>query len=128
LEVATVEIRLEPRLRNGTWGLDLEEEAFRVTESMNTEGVLTLGVIGDLDAKSATRLTDALGDWSNLTALVVDLRACTLVDSCGLRALLDCRRGIGDEAGMSLFGVSSDVAHIVRLAGLEVVLGLDPAS
>ena len=104
------------------------DEIFRVVASMPTLGVLTLTVVGDLDAATAHHLTEELGEWLGIDELIIDLHDCRFIDSHGLRALLDCRLGIGSQASMRVFGAPADVAATVRLAGLDTLLGLEPPS
>jgi anti-anti-sigma factor len=101
------------------------DEEFSVTASMSTLGVLTLQVVGELDAATEDRLTDELTPWPRIHELIIDLQECTFIDSRGLRALLECQHRIGSRASMRLIGVPSDAARTIRLAGLETLLGLD---
>lgn len=103
----------------------MSDETFRITSAMPTPGVLTLEIVGELDADTSELLTDELARWLGVAELIIDLHACTFVDSRGLRALIECRRQVGFDATMRLLGVPSRIDHTLRLAGLEATLGLD---
>ena len=101
------------------------ENEFLIESEMNSPGRLTMRVVGELDAATADRLCETLGEWLGITECVIDLSDCTFVDSRGLSALLRCRREIGELTPMQLVGVQPNVEHVMRLAGLESYLGLD---
>jgi anti-anti-sigma factor len=101
------------------------ENEFLIESEMNSPGTLTMRVVGELDAATADRLGDTLGEWLGITECVVDMSDCTFVDSKGLSALLMCRREIGESTPMRLVAVSPNVEHVLRLAGLQTYLGLD---
>ncbi len=105
-----------------------DDPEFSITSSMDDFGVLTLKVVGELDADTSNRLTGELGNWLGITELIIDLHDCTFIDSRGIGALLECRTEIGHRAAMRLIGVASRIDYTLRLAGLETVLGLDLAS
>jgi len=101
------------------------EGEFSVVASMSALGVLTLKVVGELDAATETRLTEELDPWPGIHELIIDLEECSFIDSRGLRALLECQYMMGSRASMRLIGVPSDTARTIRLAGLQTLLGLD---
>ena len=101
------------------------DDEFHVEASMSGYGALLLRVVGELDAATSDELIAALSEWLGITELTVDLSECTLIDSRGLKAVLECRHQIGEAAEMRLVGVPSNIEHTLRLAGLETVLGLD---
>jgi anti-sigma B factor antagonist len=74
---------------------------------------------GELDIAGAPELTEALrlALASDATAIVVDLRDVELLDSTGLRALLD---GLSDEGGerISLVPGNELVQAVFRVSGL----------
>lgn len=83
---------------------------------------------GDLDVASAPELAEALGlaVASDATAIVVDLRGVGLLDSTGLRALLEPRAHEGGERIVFVEG-SEHVMGVLRVAGLLDALPFRPA-
>jgi anti-anti-sigma factor len=78
---------------------------------------------GDLDISGAPELQDAmrLALASDATSIVVDLRGVELLDSTGLRALLEARAEEGGERVTFVQG-NEHVQAVFRLAGLADAL------
>lgn len=74
---------------------------------------------GDLDVASAPELEEALrlALASDARAIVVDLRGLELLDSTGLRTLLEARSGEGGER-IGFVPGSELVQGVLRLSGL----------
>jgi anti-anti-sigma factor len=106
-------------------GAHVLENEFLIESEMNSPGVLTMRVVGELDAATADRLCETLGEWPDITECVIDLSDCTFIDSQGVKALLKCRREIGESIPMRLVGLSPDVERVMRLAGVDTYLGLN---
>lgn len=83
---------------------------------------------GDLDVAGAPELAEALGLAlaSDATEIVVDLRGVELLDSTGLRALLEPRAQDGGDRIVFVEG-EEHVMGVLRVAGLLDALPFRPA-
>jgi anti-anti-sigma factor len=74
---------------------------------------------GDLDLAAAVELEEALALAlaSDARSIVVDLRGLELLDSSGLRALLEARAGEGGER-ISFVQGNEMVQRVLRISGL----------
>jgi anti-anti-sigma factor len=83
---------------------------------------------GDLDIGGAPELEDALrlALASDASAIVVDLRGVEMLDSTGLRALLEARAEEGGERIAFVQG-NEHVQGVLRIAGLLESLPFRPA-
>lgn len=83
---------------------------------------------GDLDVAAAPELQEALrlALASDARSIVIDLRGLDLLDSTGLRALLEAQAGEGGER-ISFVPGSELVQGVFRLSGLLEELPFRPA-
>jgi anti-anti-sigma factor len=101
------------------------QHEFEIESNMSSSGQLAIRIVGELDADTAHTLGDTVGEWLGITECEIDLSECTFVDSHGLTALLVCRHEIGESTPMRLVGLQPYVEHVLRIAGLQTILGLD---
>lgn len=80
-----------------------------------------IGVRGELDAHTATALTDHLTAWSPADSeLVLDLSEVSFIDSSGLRVLIEThQRGAECSHGLVLDSPSHTVRRLLEIAGLD---------
>jgi anti-sigma B factor antagonist len=98
-------LRIEHRAEGSLWVLELH---------------------GELDLATAALLPGALGAVrrSGATALIVDLRGVSLLDSTGVRALLHVRRWMANRDGRATFVCDPEGAgRTLTLMGLYDALG-----
>lgn len=100
------------------------------TETVN--GVLLVHVSGELDLGHADRLAAALDaepPGAEATPVAIDLREVTFIDSTGVRALLEAKRG-ADERGrvLALVAPSAPVQRVLQLSELMEALNVVDAA
>lgn len=99
-----------------------EHLGFSVSVAASPEGGSVVTVIGELDvaAASALRLAFEGAMEKHGEPLVVDMRACSFVDSSGIATLVGAARRLHDEGGLiTIRGAQERVLRIFGLAGLD---------
>jgi anti-sigma B factor antagonist len=91
--------------------------------SEERDGSILLSVSGEVDLATAGTLEEAL-DAASGSAVVVDLTEVPFMDSTGLNALVNGRRGILDAGGSIALVVKPDspVARLLEITGMGEVL------
>jgi anti-sigma B factor antagonist len=85
----------------------------------DVSGATLVRVGGELDMATVGALEDALGRVALEERVILDLTACTFLDSSGVRVLVATARAAGD-AGGTLALVASDLT-IVRVLEISAV-------
>jgi anti-sigma B factor antagonist len=99
---------------------------FDLTEEPLTSGIV-LTVSGELDMATAPALRERLtvATEAGATALVVDLRRVTFMDSVGLAAILHARSRLSDAGRLAIVLAPDSYPHLVlETAGLPRSLAL----
>jgi anti-sigma B factor antagonist len=91
--------------------------------SMQSEDArVVVALAGELDLHEAKRLSVAMSEvlTGPITAIEVDVRKLTFIDSAGIRAVLVARAD-AERLGVAfkLWGASTAVRRIMRIAGVE---------
>jgi anti-anti-sigma factor len=90
------------------------------TQSEDARVVVALA--GELDLHEAKRLSAAMSEvlTGPITAIEVDVRKLTFIDSAGIRAVL-IARAEAERLGVAfrLWGASTAVGRIMKIAGVE---------
>lgn len=82
---------------------------------------------GELDMETVAQLQEVVGKVEELT-LEVDLSGVSLVDSTGLKSLLDISNDWRQKGGqMLILRPQPDVAEVMRLVGLDGLLAQSAA-
>jgi anti-anti-sigma factor len=91
--------------------------------SMQSEETrVVIALAGELDLHEAKRLSAAMSEvlTGPVTAIEVDARKLTFIDSAGIRAVLVARADAERlGVGFKLWGASTAVRRIMRIAGVE---------
>lgn len=88
-------------------------------------GVCRVQLDGELDMETAPQLQEVVGKLGDRT-LEVDLSGVSFVDSTGLKCLLDISKEWRQKGGqMLILRPRPDVAEVIRLVGLDGLLGQD---
>ncbi len=102
----------------------MARESLRVvTDGRN--GITRLALSGELDMATVDVLTNALLDSERdgASAIMLDLRDLTFMDSTGLHAFLQAReRSQGNGHSLLFVGASHPVRTVFEIAGMESVL------
>lgn len=84
------------------------------------DGLMVVGIDGELDGSNVALLDECLS--AHLAAgkrrIVIDLQACSFMDSKGLGALLYLRRDVPEEGALALAGPSPNLRRLFEIAGL----------
>jgi anti-anti-sigma factor len=102
-------------------GIPEEWPPFDLFEAPLADGVI-LTVVGDLDLETAPELRERLTAIvaRGTTAIVVDLRRVTFMDSVGLAAVLHARRRLAGGGRLALVVAPESYAELVlEIAGLR---------
>ena len=90
---------------------------------MTESGALIVRVTGELDMATSELLSKTILDWPDaVSECIVDLSACSFVDSSGIRALLMSQRQLGDQSTLKLIGVIPYIERTLRIAGVQEVM------
>ena len=86
-------------------------------------GVVRLGLSGDLDISSAPVLSDQLSRTDGATEIMVDLRELSFIDSTGLHALISAWQRAGENGHRLLVvGCTTPARRLFELTGTEFLL------
>jgi anti-sigma B factor antagonist len=103
---------------------------FEIDVVAAADGVLRLEVGGEIDVSSAPGLLDSVlcaALASDHRQVVVDLRDVAFIDSCGLGALIEMHRRLGDSgAHLVIVRPSGLVRRLFEMTGLDSMLDLRP--
>lgn len=94
-------------------------------ETKSRNGVACVSVRGELDMATAARLDDYLApvEGDGVSAIVLDLRELTFIDSFGLRALLRARdRAAPDLHRLILVGANASARRLFEISRSESLL------
>ncbi|MFN3216250.1 MAG: STAS domain-containing protein [Acidimicrobiales bacterium] len=88
---------------------------------VTTDG--TIVVRGDVDAASAPRFADAI--HASTSAVIIDVRDCSFMDSTGISVLVEAK-ALADAraADFQLVEPSVPVARLLEICGMSSFLGL----
>jgi anti-sigma B factor antagonist len=87
------------------------------------EGGVVLAVTGELDLATAPRLEEALLERTPGRRLVIDLSACTFLDSSGVRVIATTANGMASEGGrLELVVVDSGIARVLEITGIDTLI------
>jgi len=98
-------------------------------EADSAEGSVVVRLQGELDMATAPALSRALDTALDAlpTALVLDLRELTFVDSTGIRVLItSCRRAAGQGCSFALHSPRRPVLKALRLTGVDRLMVIEP--
>lgn len=100
-------------------GIPLEPTPFRVERHRTAAGVRVVAVSGEIDLATAPQVRDALAPREDgETAVVLDLRETTFLDSSGIRVLVEAHRaGEADGIPFSVAG-SAPVRDLLETTGV----------
>jgi anti-sigma B factor antagonist len=86
-----------------------------------------LSVRGEVDVATAPRLAEALREAASASSgdVTVDVSGVTFMDSTGLSALVEARRGLGDRR-LVLSGASPMLLRLLEITGLADVFVIEP--
>jgi len=104
---------------------------FHITTSTPDDGIVEIAAAGELDLATSELLREAVDvccERNGVSAVIVDLRDLTFIDSTGLRALWHAReraQSIGAE--LILRAPSAAVQHLLKITKLSRVFAVtDP--
>lgn len=85
------------------------------------DGVATIHLVGELDARSAPQFNDLIIDAAGheLNELVLIADKLTYMSSAGLRCLVFAHQKMSRAVQIMLIGAQPDVAEVIRLTGFD---------
>src|SRR5918994_795 len=111
--------------RRGGRGVTMEDASHDEVLSVSTQSDdarVVVALAGELDLHEAKRLSAAMSEvlTGPITAIEVDVRKLTFIDSAGIRAVL-IARAEAKRLGVAfrLWGASTAVVRIMKIAGVE---------
>jgi anti-sigma B factor antagonist len=94
-----------------------------VSVEVLSEGVRVVRVAGDLDLATVSELEQALSGADPVGRLVIDLSACTFLDSSALRAIAHAGRTSESARGDASLVVSDPgIRRVLQIAALDTIL------
>ena len=96
-------------------------DVFQIHTLHTSTDVLTVTVIGELDAFTANQLRLALTGWElPIAECVVDLSQVTFMDSSGLKELIAARQHLHERsAAVRLSGAQGQVDRLLKMTGVD---------
>ncbi len=96
-------------------------DVFQIHTLHTSTDVLTVTVIGELDAFTANQLRLALAGWElPIVDCVVDLSQVTFMDSSGLKELIAARQHLHERsATVRLSGARGQVERLLKMTGVD---------
>lgn len=92
-------------------------------ESVSPERAV-VRVTGDLDMSTAEDVEGAIASLPATSALVIDLSACTFLDSAGIRVLT---ASINDDRRVSLVTVDPGILRLLEITALDTLVDVRPS-
>ena len=90
--------------------------------TVESEATVTIHVEGELDMATASQLAAELAAHAGGPEVVIDLAACTFIDSSGVTELLKCRQQLDRGSIMRVVEAAPNVARTLQLCGLLTIL------
>lgn len=98
-----------------------------ITTEALADGGAVVRVDGELDMATAQRLEEAVEDADPTGRLVIDLTACTFLDSSAVRALISAARAAQAAGGsFSLVASDSGIVRVLEIAAVDTILPVHP--
>lgn len=93
------------------------------TDTRRAGGVVVVSLRGELDMGTAEDFEEAIEHAQGGSAIVVDLRALTFIDSMGVRALLKAyKAGQDGHSTVSFIRGPDVVQRVLAISGIETIL------
>jgi anti-anti-sigma factor len=103
--------------------IDLNAEQFRITDA-EIDGLVGVAVSGELDVATSDRLAAALAAVDG-DSILLDLEACTFVDSSGIRTIVEAvRRLANEDRNLVVCNVGGQVRELLELVELDSLDGV----
>jgi anti-sigma B factor antagonist len=101
---------------------------FDVTAETARKGVVVVRVTGDLDLATAPRFAHAVVATPTAPHVVIDLTACTFLDSSGVRALVQAVRET-TEAGrrVDVVAASAAILRVLEITAVDRMVSVHPS-
>jgi anti-sigma B factor antagonist len=94
-----------------------------VTREKRDAGVEVVQVDGELDLATVGALEQAVEEVPPSSALVIDLSACTFLDSSAVRVLISTARAVhGSQGSVSLVVTDPGVLRVLEIAAIDTLL------
>lgn len=89
-------------------------------------GVVVVHVAGELDLATASVLEEALSSRPESQRVVIDLGACSFLDSSGVRVLVTATRSLEESGGRLDLVVTEDsgVARVLEITRIDTLVGV----
>ena len=98
---------------------------FDVSTEVASSGVLVVTVCGELDMSSADEVANAISAVPGVERAIVDLTACTFLDSAGVRLLLTThRRLVPTGGGVEIVASDASVLRVLEITNVTSTLPL----
>jgi anti-sigma B factor antagonist len=85
-------------------------------------GAVVVHVEGELDMATVRELEDAISSSGSAPRLVVDLTACTFVDSAGVRALVSAAGDRPADRELALVATDPGILRVLQITGVDTVI------
>jgi anti-sigma B factor antagonist len=101
---------------------------FAVHAETTPAGVVVVRVSGDLDLATAPQLEEVLATLPPGSRVVIDLGACTFLDSTGVRVLAAAAGSDAtDDGRLDLVVVDQGVARVLEITSVETLFDIHPS-
>lgn len=102
---------------------------FDVRVEETPEGAVVVHVSGELDLATTPALEDALTRLPDGSHVVIDLGACSFLDSSGVRLLAMAARRVEETNGRLDLVAAGDsgVARVLEITGIDTLVGVHPS-
>jgi anti-anti-sigma factor len=102
---------------------------FDVRIEETSRGAVVVHVSGELDLATVDVLGAALARHPGGKHVVIDLGACSFLDSSGVRLLATTARQSGESGGRLDLVVAEDsgVARVLEITGIDTLVGVHPS-
>jgi anti-sigma B factor antagonist len=100
-------------------------DEFDVTVESARDGSAVVRVNGDLDLLGSPRLEEALEATEDAPRVVIDLTACTFLDSSGVRVLtMTARKTSARGARLALVAADPAVVRVLEITGIDTLVSM----
>ena len=86
-------------------------------------GVAVVSVFGELDMASCAQVEEAIASTPSASRVLVDLTACSFLDSSGIRILVGAQRDVTADGGeLELVAADPNILRVLEITNVNTVV------
>lgn len=90
-----------------------------------TDGTLTLAIVGRLDTTTAPELEKEIDNMGDVKELIIDMKELEYTSSAGLRAILKAQKLMNEKGSMKVTNVNDTIMEVFDITGFTDMLTIE---